>query len=89
MIIKYLPTFVKHYKKRIAPYYSLKKKFAERVKLFAENKDNPILRNHPLSGDLQNYYAFSITGDIRVVYKYEAKETALFYDIGSHNQLYR
>ena len=89
MIIKYLPIFRKHYKRRIFLRPSLKKRFAERVKLFTENKKHPILNNHKLSGDLKGYYAFSITGDIRVVYQYESKDVVLFYDVGKHNQVYR
>lgn len=89
MIIKYLPIFRKHYKKRIVSRHSLKKRFAERVKLFTANNKHPLLNNHPLSGDLKGYYAFSITGDIRVVYQYESESIVLFYDIGTHNQVYR
>jgi addiction module RelE/StbE family toxin len=89
MTITYLPIFLKHYKKRIANNLSLKKRFKERVELFTENKNNPVLRNHALSGDLEGFYAFSITGDIRVVYKFEIETVVLFYDIGTHNQVYK
>ncbi len=89
MIIKYLPIILKHYKKRILPHPNLKKRFLERIKLFVEEKDNPLLHTHTLSGDLAGYYAFSITGNIRVIYRHEGKNAVLFYDVGTHNQVYR
>lgn len=89
MIIKYHSTFLKHYKKRITPYASLKKKFKERVVLFLANKSNPLIHNHPLGGDLEGYCAFSISGDVRVIYKYESDDIILFCDVGSHNQVYK
>lgn len=89
MTIKYSSVFLKHYKKRIATKLSLKKRFAERLKLFTENKNNPALRNHALIGDLKSYHSFSISGDIRVIYKSESKEIVWFYDIGTHNQVYK
>lgn len=89
MIIKYLPLFIKHYKKRIATNNTVKKHFEERVKQFAENKNNPLLRDHALSGDMKGFRAFSITGDVRVVYKTESKNVVLFYDTGTHNQVYK
>lgn len=89
MTIKYHSLFLKHYKKRIASNPSLKKRFTERIKLFSKDKNNLILHNHPLSGDMKGYFSFSITGDIRVVYKEEPNKTILFYDIGTHNQVYK
>lgn len=67
--MKIYPTkdFVKAYKKRIEPNTKLVSRFEERYDLFEENPDNPVLKNHLLSGKLQGHRAFSITGDIRVV----------------------
>lgn len=46
-----------------------------------------ILHNHKLAGDKSGFWAFSITGDVRVVYLKEGDDV-LLYDIGSHNQVY-
>jgi len=46
-----------------------------------------LLQDHLLMGKLEGYRAFSVTGDIRVVY-YIHDQTAYFVDIGTHNQVY-
>lgn len=64
-------------------------KFTDRYQLFIENRDNSILKDHKLAGDLVGLRSFSITGDIRVVYRLNSSTTAEFIDIGTHNQVYR
>jgi len=80
-------TFKKHYFKRIKPFPNLDQNFAERYNLFTENPNNQILDDHFLSGKMKGFRAFSITGDIRVVY-YIHDNIAYFVDIGTHNQVY-
>ncbi len=63
-------------------------KFEERLSLFLTNPSIPILKSHPLKGNLLGLRAFSVTGDIRVIYKILDKDTAKFVDIGAHNQVY-
>ncbi len=87
MNIVYHQRFLKSYRKRIKPYPSKDSRYEQRLKLFLETPHHPILKDHALVGDLQGYRSFSITGDIRVVYKRE-NETIYFYDIGAHNQVY-
>ncbi len=89
MTIKYNSAFLKHYRKRIQPHQALKNRFDKRIKIFVQDKNNPLLHNHQLSGDLEGFCTFSITGDIRVIYKFESKDIVLFYDIGTHNQVYK
>lgn len=83
----FLKKFKKNYKKRIQGNPSLDKRFEERYLLFLQNPSNPILQDHPLKGNKLGMRAFSITGDIRVVYVIK-NTTAYFMDIGSHNQVY-
>ena len=59
----------------------------ERTRLFVADSQDSLLRDHQLSGRLKGYRAFSVTGDIRVVY-YIHEEIAYFVDIGTHNQVY-
>lgn len=80
-------SFKKAYTNRIQPNKNLEKRFDQRYDLFIENPSNAILKDHLLSGKLEDYRAFSITGDIRVVY-YIYEGTAYFVDIGTHNQVY-
>lgn len=79
--------FIKSYKKRILPHKKLHSKYKERLMIFTKNPESPILRDHALSGDLKGYRAFSVTGDVRVVYKIK-NDVAYLADIGTHNQVY-
>jgi addiction module RelE/StbE family toxin len=81
------PQFQKHFKTRIAPNKNLKDRFDGRVRLFIAGEKGKPLNDHPLGGKLKGLRAFSIAGDIRVVY-YETDTTYIFFDIGSHNQVY-
>ena len=79
--------FKKHFKMRILPKKSVLKRFDIRLKMFLEDPRNPVLRDHQLTGRMKNWRAFSIAGNIRVVYQLEGGNLSL-YDIGSHNQVY-
>lgn len=87
MEIKYHKKFQKNYKVRIAPYSKLTSQFAKRLGLFISNPNNLLLKDHGLTGEKAGYRAFSVTGDVRVVYKI-VENTIWFYDVGSHNQVY-
>ncbi len=88
MNISYHKNFLKSYRKRILPNSSLDGKFKERLKLFIEDKSNSILKDHNLKGGKSKYRAFSITGDIRVVYEKVSSSSILLHDVGTHNQVY-
>lgn len=81
--------FKKSYKKRIARYESLIRQLDERLKLFEINPAEPVLKDHALKGNFKGLRAFSITGDIRIIYKKITDDLIMFYDIGTHNQVYR
>ncbi len=87
MKIESTESFIKIFKKRFSHREKIQKKFDERIKKFVENPYNPVLSNHALTGKLKGYRAFSITGDIKVVY-YAYNNTAYLVDIGTHNQVY-
>lgn len=89
MKIDYTKRFLKNFAKRIAPNQNLDRKFKERVKQFAEDPSSKVLKNHKLSGTLEEFRSFSITGDIRVIYRQISSDTVEFYDIGTHNQIYK
>lgn len=87
MKIKYVGQFIKHFYRRIQPYPQLNHQFDERVKLFLKSPNHPILKSHKLKGKKKDRRAFSVTGDIRVVYFIE-RDIIYFIDIGTHNQVY-
>ncbi len=87
MNVYFTKRFKKSYTKRIEPHENLTRRFEERYDLFVQDPSCKILKDHALSGRLQGNRAFSVTGDIRVVYHiYE--EDVYFVDIGTHNQVY-
>ena len=88
MKIELHPSFKKFYQKRIRPSPKLITKTEERIILFSKDPFNPVLQNHKLEGKKAHLRAFSITGDIRIVYYPVRKNECLFLDIGTHNQVY-
>ena len=87
MKIKYHKDFLKSYKKRIKPYPKLASQFTSQLNKFINNPKDPSLRDHKLIGKKKSFRAFSVTGDIRIVYIITDNEIWL-YDVGSHNQVY-
>lgn len=61
---------------------------AERTKWFASNSDDPRLKIHPLTGKLKGLFGFSIKRKKRVKFSFLDKNTALFIDVGSHDEVY-
>ncbi|EKE05720.1 MAG: Plasmid stabilization system [uncultured bacterium] len=88
MIIKFDSKYIKSYRKRIRNNIKVRFKVADRIKLFVENQNNPIIKDHQLTGAKKDYRAFWITGDIRIIYFPVSKDEVLFIDIGTHNQVY-
>lgn len=88
MRIIFTTKFRKSLKIRIVNNKSLYRKFEERARLFGINPNSPLLRNHKLTGNKTGLSSFSVTGDIRIVYKQKDENTAYFLDIGTHNQVY-
>jgi len=87
MKIQYHREFLKSYKKRIVPYPKLELQFKKQLNKLIANSNDPALRDHKLIGKKKNFRAFSVSGDIRVVYIIVDNNIWLF-DIGSHNQVY-
>lgn len=87
MKVEFSHKFIRIYKIRFKGNPKIKDKLQERTRLFEKNPNSPLLKNHPLKGTGKGYYAFSITGDIRVIY-YVKDKIAYFVDIGTHNQVY-
>lgn len=88
MNVYFHKNFRKAYNLRVKSNINLDKRFQERLKLFKENSKNPILKDHALTGSKLGYRAFSVTGDIRIVYEKIDNDNVVFYDIGTHNQVY-
>lgn len=79
--------FEKHFKERISPNRKLVDQFRDSLELFIEGRPD-FLDDHALRGKLAGKRAFSVTGDVRVIYV-ELDDGIVFLDIGSHDQVYR
>lgn len=86
-MIVYTDRFKKNFIKRIPERSALARKFKDRLEMFERNRKNPVLRDHALVGKMRTYRAFSVGGDLRVIYIDEGERIRLI-DIGSHNQVY-
>ena len=71
----------------------IREKFIIRLKIFIEDEHAVVLRTHRLEGTMKTYYAFSVTGDVRAIYRKEVLENKTvfvftFVDIGRHSEVY-
>ena len=80
--------FKKSYKKRISGNTILKKKFWNNIDLFCSEPFDARLKTHKLTGKLDGMWAFSVSYECRVVFKFIDDKTALLVDIGSHDEVY-
>ncbi len=88
MTVELARSFLKSYTKRVRQNRKLDRQYTQRVELFRTSPTNPMLHDHALSGNKQGLRAFSVTGDVRVIYRYETTDTVIFLDIGTHTQVY-
>jgi len=85
--IEYTKQFKKRLKQRYGHQPKVIEQFKRRLELFAIGVRKEPISDHALTGKLKGLRAFSVGGDIRVVYQ-ETDDHYLFLDIGSHNQVY-
>ena len=86
--VAFSSSFKRAFKKRIEGRKALEAKFWKRVAMFKENPHDARLRTHKLSGDLQEFWSFSVEYDARVVFQFVGSKRAVFEDIGSHDEVY-
>lgn len=77
--------FKASYKARIARDKELTEEFWGCVEAFLTNR--ALVDDHPLRGKMGLYRAFSIRGNLRVVY-FETPEYFLFVNVGKHDEVY-
>ena len=58
------------------------------LKKFSKNHLDPELNNHSLKNKFQGMRSIDITDDWRALYR-EERERIIFFEIGTHNQLYK
>jgi len=89
-MIEIVPTsrFRKAFKRKVRDNKALEARFRERLAIFQNNPFNPRLRTHRLSGQLQDFWSFSVDYDVRVIFSFIEPNRALFVDIGTHEEVY-
>jgi len=86
MKIRYHKNFEKKFKK-LSP--DVKKNVVSAVRIFSKNPFYTALKNHPLKGSLKGKRAFSVTGDVRIIFEeYDGYVLVIMLDVGTHNQVY-
>lgn len=88
MTIALARSFLKAYTKRIRDNGKLDRQYTRRVDLYKINPANPVLNDHPLKGTKLGLRAFSVTGDVRIIYRRNSEDEVEFLDIGTHAQIY-
>ena len=67
----------------------VRRAFLKKEGLFLQNPFNPLLETHKLHGKYKDFWAFTVVGEYRVMFKFmENKKDIGFVDIGTHN-IYR
>jgi addiction module RelE/StbE family toxin len=61
-----------------------KKETVEKIDIFLENPYSPTLKTHKLTGKLKDYWSFSVSYNLRVMFKFSKNNVVEFIDIGGH-----
>jgi mRNA-degrading endonuclease YafQ of YafQ-DinJ toxin-antitoxin module len=60
----------------------------EKILLFSQQPNNPILKFHKLKGEYENLYSFSVEYDIRIIVDLINSDRAILVMIGKHDEVY-
>lgn len=81
--------FEREYEELTLENQEIKKLILKKIELFEKNPEDTRLDNHALKKKMKGKWAFSITGDIRIVHKWTGKKTVRFLAIGPHIKVYK
>lgn len=66
-----------------------RQQFSERLRLYLDNPQHPLLNVHGLHGVWEGYQSFNVNADVRVIFSIRDEGATLYLDIiGTHSQLY-
>ena len=80
--------FKRAYRKKVKNDAELKVRFWDAMEMFAKEPFHARLRTHKLTGKLEGLWAFSVSFDCRVIFKFLSKTEILLIDIGGHDEVY-
>jgi addiction module RelE/StbE family toxin len=81
MKVAYQKTFFRQLRKLPK---ELQEEVYEKIELFENDHNSPILKTHKLHGKMKRFWAFSINYSYRIVFEIQ-KDEALFLEIGNHD----
>lgn len=73
--------FVKNWSK-LSP--RTKEEIIKRIDIFLENPYASILKTHKLTGKLKDYWSFSVSFKLRILFRFFKENVVAFIDIGGH-----
>lgn len=80
--------FKKKFKKQLQKLPTkVEQKFVDRLTLFVSNQHSPVLRVHTLLGSRYPFQSMNFTADYRALFLV-VDDTVVFYEIGTHSELY-
>lgn len=82
MQIFYTKKFEREYKKLSK---EIKLKVESREVIFRKNPHVASLKTHKLSGDLGDFWSFSVDYSYRVIFEFVDQGNVIFYSIGNHD----
>ena len=86
--ITFSPSFKRSFKKRLSKQPEMQERFWKKVEVFTKDPFDNQLKTHKLSGKLREVWSFAIDYDCRVLFYFSEKNNAVFFDIGSHDEVY-
>lgn len=73
-----------HFKKSLKKYADHSAQIKKKLQLFLSNPFDESLKTHKLTGKLANYWSFSVTYHLRILFEFIDDKTVGFIDIGTH-----
>ena len=83
------PEYIQDLKELLLEQPDLMDEIDSRVQWFRKNAEDTRLKNHDLHKKMLGKFAFSITNDVRIVYKWLGKNEVRFLAIGGHPKVYK
>jgi addiction module RelE/StbE family toxin len=88
LTLKFTPNFKKTYTKLVRKNPESGFDILEKLLLFSINPFNPKPDTHKLKGKYSELWSFTVQYDLRIVFGFENDNTAIFIDIGTHDEVY-
>ena len=87
-VIKFSPDLYKKLTKLRTKDNTLFQQVYKKLKIFEQNPLHPSFRLHKVTREIENVWSISINMSIRMLY-IESEEDYYFFEIGTHDEVYR